>query len=95
MSAYMAGYLIGESVGMLVVFLVLAGVWLIITMIIAPLRRRPRFCYGVAIALVLLVALLMLADASLRIPDVVAAIVSVALLSWQYRREKAKQTAEA
>lgn len=93
MSAYMVGYLTGEGAGLLIAFLLLAGVWLVIAMIIAPLRRRPRLSYGVAIALVLLAALLMLADASLRIPDVVAAIISVALLSWQYRRREAKQAA--
>jgi hypothetical protein len=89
----MVGYVTGESVGLLIAFLLLAGVWLIITMLIPSLRRRPRLCYGVAIALVLLFALVMLAEVSLRIPAVAAAIISVALLSWQRRRAEAKQAA--
>jgi hypothetical protein len=90
----MVGYLTGESVGLLVAFLLLAGVWILVTMIIAPLRRRPKLSHGVAIALVLLFALLMLANPSLRIPDVAATIISVGLLFWRYRKE-ARRAAEA
>lgn len=91
MSAGMVGYVIGQFV----MFLLVAAIWLIITKLIPPLRRRPGISYGVAMVLVVLLALTQIGVSSSLALTAVAVVVCEALLFWQYRRDRAKQAKQA
>lgn len=91
MSAGLIGYVFGQFI----MFLLVAVVWLIITKLIPPLRRRPGVSYGVAMVLVVLLALTQIGVSSSLALTTVAAIVCEALLFWQYRRDRSKQTKQA
>ena len=82
----MIGYFIGQFAS----FLILAAIWLIITKLIPPLRRRPSISYGVAMALVALLAL-----TQIGVSSSLAAVLCEGLLFWQYRRALAKQAKQA
>lgn len=91
MSAAMTGYVIGQFV----VFLLVAAIWLIITKFIPPLRRRLGVSYGVAMALVVLLALTQIGVSQSLAFTLVAAIICEALLFWQYRRDRGIQAKQA
>lgn len=83
----MFGYVIGQFV----MFLLVAAIWLIITKLIPPLRRRPGISYGVAMVLVVLLALTQIGLSPSLAFTALAAVICEALLFWQYRRDRAKQ----
>jgi len=85
------GGMIGYLFGQFLIFLVVAAIWLIVTKLIPPLRRRPGVSYGVAMALVLLASLTQIHASSWLVLTGVAFLLCEALLFWQYRRERTKQ----
>jgi hypothetical protein len=84
----MSAYHFGLLTGSFAVSLLLASVWLIVSRAIPPLRARPAFTYGIAVALAF-VPPFVAPDG----PDEVnlfAALLCSAILHWQYRRARAK-----
>lgn len=79
---------LGEFVGAFAISLGVAAIWLLISYAIPPLRRRPPISYGVAIALVAVMALIPAGGPNGA--SVGAAILCAALLYWQMRRAQRK-----
>jgi hypothetical protein len=80
--------LIGAFVGAFAVSLGIAAVWLIIAMIIPPLRKRPKGTYITAMVLCVLPQLVTYGGPG---PiNFLAAIACVLLLVWQMKRAQKK-----
>jgi len=82
MSAGTIGYVIGLAVGSLVLPILL----LILTRFVPAMRRHPTLVYGVCLALVLLVFIAAAAEADSLGPVIVAALVALLFLGWDYVR---------
>ena len=83
--------LIGAFVGAFAVSLGIAAVWLIIAMIIPPLRKRPKGTYITAMVLCVLPQLVTYGGPG---PiNYMAAIACVLLLIWQMKRAQKKLAA--
>lgn len=80
--------LIGEFVGAFAVSLGIAAVWLIIAMIIPPLRKRPKGTYITAMVLCVLPQLVTYGGPGAI--NFMAAIACVLLLVWQMKRAQKK-----
>jgi hypothetical protein len=76
--------LLGSFIGAFAFSLGLAAIWLIIALIIPPLRRRPRGAYITAMVLASLIQLVRYGGPGLI--NFVAAIVCVTLLYFQMKR---------
>lgn len=87
----MAGYIVGQFV----MFLLVASVWLIITKLIRPLRRRVGVSYGVAMGLVAFLALAQIGVSESLLLTFVVAVACESILFWQYRRDRAHRLTEA
>jgi predicted branched-subunit amino acid permease len=82
--------LIGEFVGLFAVSLGIAAIWLIIAIIIPPLRKRPKATYITAMVLCLLPQLVTYGGPG---PiNFMAAIACILLLVWQMKRAQKKLT---
>jgi multisubunit Na+/H+ antiporter MnhE subunit len=80
--------IVGGFIGSIAISLGIAAIWLILSMLIPPLRRNPGVSYAVAMALALLVQAVSLDRGN--ILNWIAALLVVAVLYWQMRRAKAK-----
>jgi hypothetical protein len=83
--------LIGAFVGAFCASLFVAAIWLIICMIIPPLKRRPVASYG--IAMVLGGGLQLIIYGGPDVHNYIAALLVVVILYWQMKRAKAKLAA--
>lgn len=85
--------LAGQFVGAFAVALLFAVVWLIICMVIPPMRRRPGVSYGIAIALSFVPSLINVDGPTAS--NLLASLLCVPLLLWQMKRAQAKARAAA
>lgn len=83
----------GAFIGSFAISLLFAVVWLLVTLLIPPIRRRPVVSYGVSMAVAFLPTFITMGgpDAS----NLLAAALCAALLFWQLRRAQAKLAAKA
>ena len=82
MSAGTIGYVVGLAVGSLVLPVLL----LILTRFVPAMRRHPTLVYGVCLALVLFVFIAAAAQADSLGPVIVAALLALLFLGWDYVR---------
>jgi predicted tellurium resistance membrane protein TerC len=82
MGAAMIGYVVGMAVGSLVLPILL----LILTRFVPAMRRHPTIVYGVCLALVLFVFIAAAARADSLGPVIVAALLALLFLGWDYIR---------
>jgi hypothetical protein len=82
MSAGTIGYVVVLAVGSLVLPMLL----LILTRFVPAMRRHPTLVYGVCLALVLLAFIAAAAEADSLGPVIVAALLALLFLGWDYVR---------
>lgn len=82
---------LGMFIGALLVSLLVAVVWLIITKLIPPLKRNPKVAYGIAMALAVAIQLVQISGLS--VPGLLAALACCGVLFLQMKRALARQTA--
>jgi hypothetical protein len=85
--------LFGSFVGAFLVSLLVASIWLILALIIPPLRIRPRGVYIVAMLLAFFIQFV--SYGRLELINLLAGIVCVVLLFFQMKRAESKLTEKA
>lgn len=81
---------VGQLIGVVLVYMVVAAIWLIVAKIVPPLRKRPRVSNALAAALVCVFALASVTGTNSQVSHsitVTAAVIVLALIWWNYRRD--------